>query len=557
VKYELWSSNGTQAGTRRLASLDWPPTEIISAFSRVFFNGITDETGSELWTSDGTVAGTIPLDFAPAANAWPYLLTSTGTRLFTLVELKVAEPRDYRSLLWQSDGTSDGTVAVPGVASGNINGMVAASGRLVFTQYMPGGGTEMWSTDGTEQGLTRLADFVGSLSHSDPVTTLYFPRQNSDSRSWELWKSDGTSSGTVFVKALSLEWPDPGAFQEIDNLVYFRVCTRANGCEPWVTDGTTDGTRMIRDLIPGSASSYPSDFTSLNGHVLFSGNGRTLWKTDGTESGTALVRQIEGSDGYIHGITALPDRVVFGVGGYGAANQLWTSDGTTEGTMRIATFAGPADAIATNFARLGNLILFTVDDGVHGRELWKTDGTAGGTTLLKDVNPGPRSMNEGFGYDTFAVSGLRLVFTASDPEHGSEVFITDGTTEGTRLLTDINPGPASSNAYEIEIVGPRLFVAAGRPDVGYELFTVVLSAGDALDDLARQLDSLGFARGTAQSLKAKLQAADQAIDRDDHQTAMNILEAFITELLALRGKKLSEPDADALISAARQIIEAL
>src|SRR5436305_1000544 len=96
---------------------------------------------------------------------------------------------------------------------------------------------------------------------------------------------------------------------------------------------------------------------------------------------------------------------------------------------------------STRSVELSGHLYFFADDGVHGRELWSTDGTDTGTQLVKDINPGPAASNWGSAGQVLARVGDRFVFAADDGGHGSELWISDGTADGTQMLKDIATEP--------------------------------------------------------------------------------------------------------------------
>ena len=118
----------------------------------------------------------------------------------------------------------------------------------------------------------------------------------------------------------------------------------------------------------------------------------------------------------------------------------------------------------THFAAVGNTLFVAADDGVNGTELWRSDGTAAGTRLVKDVNAGPNPS----GPSGLVAVGNTIFFTADDGVHGREVWSSDGTAAGTRMLEDITPGPATGmlpfdiGPDNLTVAGGKLFFTVGE-----------------------------------------------------------------------------------------------
>lgn len=111
------------------------------------------------------------------------------------------------------------------------------------------------------------------------------------------------------------------------------------------------------------------------------------------------------------------------------------------------------------FASLDNSIIFAANDGITGAELWKSDGSAGGTALIKDINPGSMLSQP----SSLTPLNGKVVFRATDPGNGAELWVTDGTSGGTQLLADIYPGSSSSNPQKFTVLGNTLYFVASTP----------------------------------------------------------------------------------------------
>src|SRR5262249_18436363 len=142
--------------------------------------------------------------------------------------------------------------------------------------------------------------------------------------------------------------------------------------------------------------------------------------------------------------------------------ELWKSDGTAKGTVLLKDInpgsgspwpggpTQPNSSYPMNLTAFQGAVYFSAGDAAHGVELWKSDGTAKGTVLLKGIWGGASAPLEGVpalpnsGYpSSFTVFQGALYFAATDAQHGTELWVTDGTAAGTRLAEEITPGPGS------------------------------------------------------------------------------------------------------------------
>ncbi len=146
------------------------------------------------------------------------------------------------------------------------------------------------------------------------------------------------------------------------------------------------------------------------------------------------------------------------------------SDGTAAGTALVKDVnPGAEQGQPTLPTAVGDTLFFTADDGTHGRELWTSDGTEAGTVMVKDID----SDDAGYysGPTSMAEAGGTLFFTVDDGVHGRELWKSDGTEAGTVLVKDIRPGGYGSNPVELTEVGDALFFGAQDGVHGRELWT--------------------------------------------------------------------------------------
>ncbi|MFM8893398.1 MAG: ELWxxDGT repeat protein, partial [Planctomycetia bacterium] len=105
---------------------------------------------------------------------------------------------------------------------------------------------------------------------------------------------------------------------------------------------------------------------------------------------------------------------------------------------------------------VGSTLFFVADDGVNGSELWKSDGTTAGTVLVKDIEPG----SFGASPTSLTAVGNTLYFRAYTATNGHELWKSDGTATGTVLVKDIRPGSSGSSLTSLTAVGNTLYFTA-------------------------------------------------------------------------------------------------
>lgn len=195
----------------------------------------------------------------------------------------------------------------------------------------------------------------------------------------------------------------------VNGTLFFTANDGRSGRELWKSDGTESGTVLVKDIRPGSSAAAPSSLTNANGTLFFIADdgtsGAQLWKSDGTESGTALVIDMGGGGSEIHSLAGVNGTLFFNV-----ALVLWRSDGTPAATFPLKS---NSDFPASSLTNVNGMLFFSA----HG--IWQSDGTKSGTVRTRDILPDvpgtyPRSLTN--------VNGT-LFFTDDDGLHGRELWV--------------------------------------------------------------------------------------------------------------------------------------
>lgn len=429
------------------------PTELHHADGTVFMFAY-DENGRGVWINNGPEDG---VQFVAEVNSnadliipppvpTPYSTPAANFGAPTTVNDQFFYGNDDGNgvALWVSDGSPAGTMQVQAIApngDGSFpSSLVAFNDQLIY-RVRSSNDSELWVTDGTESNTHPVIESMAGSEFSHPhnlinhQNAIYF-RANDETLGDSIWRTDGTEAGTWMV--VDIVPSDDGSSFYNDYLVsagelfYFFANHPTFGNELWRSDGTSDGTWVLKDIADGANGSLPYLWDSITFGGIFyfyaddiNEHGGELWRTDGTVENTVLVKDInEGvGDSFVRRLAVVNGRLIFTAIDDMYGHELWVSDGTEDGTIMLVDINPNGDAVELSskqdYAVMNGLYYFVADDNVHGRELWQSDGTAAGTVMVKDINPGSESSNP----NHFEVIDNTLYFSADDGEHGIEPWV--------------------------------------------------------------------------------------------------------------------------------------
>ncbi len=420
--------------------------------SELFFIANETTLGYKAWKTNGTLAGTQTVEsITPALNITNvYPLRNSGSTFFMSAYSATTGYELYK--------LSGGVVSlVKDIRTGgspnnsqNFFRKTESTAGIFFTYDNGKDGLELWKTDGTQSGTQLFYDFF-----QYPLSTQNPYRQFSS--------FDFYSNSSIFNSE----------FVWYNNKLYFFVNQQL-----WVTDGTNPPT-----LFKSIQSNNPTNAYSLavyKGELYFN-IANNLWKTDGTEAGTVLVKSLDNSQGPSLSNFAVANNLLF-FSGYTSTHgeEMWRSDGTTAGTFMtkelIPGINYPNLPSSFQVKPVGNTLFFSFYNSVIGDELWKSDGTEAGTVLVKDIAPGvgvgaSLSYLTNFNNQFLVFAGNNSDWTDPNPNgNGTELWKSDGTTAGTQMIKDLNPnvGESSSplNFYQngFAIFNNKVYFSSGAAD---------------------------------------------------------------------------------------------
>ena len=339
-----------------------------------------------------------------------------------------------------------------------------------------------------------------------PVGETLFFTGDAPGQGRELWALDASSTTPRLVKDIdptivgpTARSSEPSQLTSFNGKLYFSAEDPDHGRELWMSDGTTEGTVIVSDLNPGAGSAYsssPYDLTVAGNNLFFIAedptNGEELRRLDAATNELSLVADLEeGPQGsFIVSLTAVGNSVYFhhndnfhDLLATNAGYELWFSDGTPEGTRLVADVnPGPEDSrcfnefLGPSIVPFADGVAFRASNFTHGCELWYSDGTSEGTTMLADIFEDteiePDVEGESSDPDELFAAGDSLFFRANN-ENGIRIWEYELDEGGGGTL---KRGPAADPFHpaDFTVVGPRLVFAARDSVEGTELFSLNL-----------------------------------------------------------------------------------
>lgn len=397
----------------------------------------------------------------------------------TMYFITFSRSSGYTYQLWKSDGTAANTVMLKdNVLTAAIGDGVMFRGNIGNTVYYSvnaygataGTTTDLWETDGSAPVLVTSLSHPGLKNYGGghPLgftvvgSKLFFNMWKDNGR--ELWVSDGTAAGTFEV--IDLQPGDNGGGVQLSGVaanpmvafngkVYFQGGAKLGSFEFYSSDGTATGTTLVKEGVYN-----PENFIVYKNELYFSAgySNDELWKTDGTADGTVKIATCNFDKAYIF------NNQLF----FTSSNNLWKSDGTTTGTVLVKSAVGQITGANNDYLFTTYMKMITVSPYFE-MQYWKSDGTTDGTVQVSE-NLGMHASFDVLNnkmYTGLKISGRSIV---------SGFWETDGTEAETKEFI-----PASSPGQPF-VFNNTVFFSNGDLTNGIELWSYTPGVVEGIND---------------------------------------------------------------------------
>jgi len=412
-----------------------------------------------------------------SASSQPTLLTPVGSRVFF-----AAWDEDHGRELWVTDGTVAGTYLVKDILAGpdgsNPRQLQSQGHRVWFMALNATSILEVEPvvSDGSVAGTysVRPSPTNVSVGLSRPQILAAHDHGLFWSTAEQLWQSDGAPPGTIMLQPhLKVT-----SMVEAGGILYFAGDSDSVQNGIGQSDGTTDFTFWLATASPESG--YLDSLTAADSHLffVFDSSNPGLWAMNihGKQMAIEVLPQPpQQHDLGARFLTALGSLLIFSFDDSVNGRELWKSDGTPAGTAILADIAdGPSSGNPEFLTVAGNGVYFVARENSTGAELWKTDGKKKGTVRLTDLRAG-----EGGSFPTLLVPAPfddGVLFAATTPDRGTELWWSSGAPDSAEPLPEVIDGPTGSDPRELTVAGLSLFFVAMDADGANRLWTLDLAA---------------------------------------------------------------------------------
>lgn len=433
--YALWKSSGTIAGTAKII-------DVSSNAENFFFlkavNGnlyfVASTSGEDyLWRSNGTRAGTHQVMIMSRASHPTFVAFKNRIYFFEhywddeayseFIKLNRMTPEGTDvNMIWKMNygWSSDGRKLFQ-------SPLVEVNGQLLFYGVLKDGqGFKILKTDGTSEGMSWVRDTYMPTFSANPdlfvrAGSLLYMRSMGNYNYEDVYRTDGTTAGTFSLK----RFDHVIDIKAVNENAFIAGVTFSGKWELLKTDGSATGTTFIKQLPRGSS------LTQVNDLLYFFDSNNVLWKSDGTPEGTLRIRQFS----QINGLFASNTRCYLYITTTDGYQELWKTDGTHAGTVRVKRVQVNRTPYFADPITVNNIFYFVGNDGKHGNELWRSDGTTEGTYMVKDLRTDDLSA-----YDFYSLTGFNgeVYFSAVESGNQYALYRSNGTEAGTKKITEMN-----------------------------------------------------------------------------------------------------------------------
>jgi ELWxxDGT repeat protein len=364
---ELWRTSAGSDTTRLVADVrrgraSSHPTVLAAVGSIVYFAAADGVRGLELWRTDGTSAGTLLVkDITAGVHGTEFgRAAGIGNKLFF----------GANAHLWVTDGTSAGTRRIGPLATN----LVPFRGRMYFLSGQHPYDHRIWTSDGTARGTAQVGWSPVEVNEITATGTELFMLSGFQTPMQKtlptLWRSSGTKASTVRLTASYALDQAYGLTTAGNDVFFFDENYDSDGtAELWHSDGTRSGTRRLA-VVPMPLGPATAVGSSVVFSVNIGGANWQLWRSDGSATSTRALETFSGGSEPSE-VTVVGPRVSFYTYNYDEdVWRLWVTDASAPGASISVAMGSPASAHPFHLTAAQSRLYFSLDDGVHGSELW-------------------------------------------------------------------------------------------------------------------------------------------------------------------------------------------